>query len=158
NAAFQGGFAVGEQGASRFTLPGSGAYRLTGVRFLFGGDSSQVTITLHIYDDSASTDTPGSELFTQDYLVTGNNSAMQMIDLSGNSVSVSGPFRVGIEFTQAVPPSIARDTDGTIADAKNFIFAIPGGWVRSSSLGLSGDWILRAIVEPLVPPGDAGSP
>ena len=155
NAAFQGGFVSGEQAASRFLLPASGSYRLTGVKLLFGGAANTETITLHLYTDTAGTDAPGAEIFTMDYMVTASDSAFQMIDLSADTVGVTGTFRVGIELQNSGLPSVARDTDGTIAQDKNFIFT-SGQWVRSSTLGVAGDWIIRAIVQPVGSLPDAG--
>jgi hypothetical protein len=156
NAAFQGGFITGEQAASRFVLPASGSFRVTGVKFLFGGAATTQTITLHIYTDTAGTDAPGSEIFTMDYMVTGNDAVFYLADLSQDGVTVSGTFRVGIQFQHDGLPSVARDTDGTIAADKNFIFT-SGSWTRSSTLGVTGDWILRAIVQPVGATPDAGS-
>ena len=57
---------------------------------------------------------------------------------------MSGPFRVGLEFTHAGLPSVARDDDGIVPD-RNFIDESTLGWVESSTLGLTGDWIIRAV-------------
>jgi hypothetical protein len=156
NASFQGGFVSGEQAASRFVLPAAGTYRITGVKFLFGPSALTETITIHIYSDTVGADTPGPEIFNMDYMVTGSASAWQMADLSADNVAVGGTFRVGIQLMNAGDPSVARDTDGTIAQDKNFIFT-SGQWVRSATLGLQGDWIIRAIVAPTGPVPDGGA-
>ena len=70
---------------------------------------------------------------------------------------MNGPFRVGIEFFHDGPPSIARDADGTIASDRNFICANLGAecvWFRSSTLGVTGDWVIRATIVP--EPGQIG--
>jgi len=158
NASFQGGFVAGEQAASRFVLPAAGTYRIIGVKFLFGPSATNETITIHIYNDTAGTDAPGAEIFNMDYAVTGSATAFQMADLSADNVATSGTFRVGIQLMNAGDPSVARDTDGTIAQDKNFIFASGGvGWVRSSTLGVQGDWIIRAIVAPTGGTPDGGT-
>jgi hypothetical protein len=60
--------------------------------------------------------------------------------------------RVGIEFAHAGLPSVASDTDGSVDAARNFILAdfSPLGffWFQSPDLGVGGDWILRARIEP----------
>lgn len=143
-ASFQGGFVAGEIGASRFLI--ANPVQVKKVQFLFGGAASTHTVTLKIYDDTAGSVSPGAELFSGDYQVTASNSALQEIDLTGNSVFVPGDFRVGLVFTHSGLPSIARDNDG-ITPPLNYIFAQGFGWVQSNLLGLTGDWILRAVVE-----------
>lgn len=143
-AAFQAGFVPGDIGAVRLTPAIACPCDLNKVSLLFGGTVAQETITLNIYDDGVGA-TPGSVLFSQQYQLTGNDSTVQDIDLSGESISVSGPFRVGIQFQHSGTPSIARDSDGTINATENFIFT-GGTWFQSNALGVTGDWIIRATV------------
>jgi hypothetical protein len=152
-AAFQSGFATGEIAASSFDPAGPFPMPLTEVLFLFGNTSVQSVIVLHIWDDAAGTATPGVELYTEAFNVTGSASAFTSVDLSAANIEVNGPFRVGIEFTNNGLPSVARDTDGTINASKNFIQALGFGWVQSNLLGLAGDWVLRAVVD-----GNAATP
>ena len=147
NAAFQGGFAVGEIGASRLVPTGSGPFALNDVELLFGGVSGQRTVTLRIWDDSNLTNNPGPEIFSGDYILTGANDAINVIDLSGEGIVINGPIRVGIEFQHSGLPSIARDDDGTIDITRNFIYT-SGTWFRSNLFGLTGDWIIRATATP----------
>ncbi len=142
-AAFQGGFVTGEIAAARLSPPGPDSWTLDLVQFLFGGATSQQLVTLKIWDDSSGAVSPGSELFTGDYLVTGGE-ALQQIDLSGEGLSISGDFRVGLLFQHDGYPSVARDTDGLQPD-RNFIFS--GSWNEAGSLGVTGDWIIRAQVS-----------
>src|SRR5438552_4181440 len=68
---FEGGFAVNEIGASRFVAPDP-ARQLLKVQLLFGGGSmAQRTITLKVYDDTAGTDNPGTELNSTDFMLSG---------------------------------------------------------------------------------------
>ncbi|MCC6558365.1 MAG: hypothetical protein IT372_35955 [Polyangiaceae bacterium] len=145
-ASFQGGFAMGEVGASRFTPPASGAH-LLGVQFLFGGAPGTKDITLHVWDDSGLQDDPGTELFSGDYTLTAADDQMQAVDLSGDNVIVPGTFRVGIYFKHTGYPGIASDADGTIDSSKNYIRSNDLGWVPSDFYGVSGDWIIRAEVS-----------
>lgn len=162
SVAFQMGFASGEIGASRFVPTGGTSYQVTNVRFLLGGSGSGVerTITLHVWDDSAGSSNPGAELFTSDYTILAADDVLLDIDLSAEGITVTGQFRIGIEFNHTGLPSIARDDDGNITPNRNFIYAVSpiAGWYESSALGLTGDWIIRAFVQPLGgPTPDAGT-
>ena len=151
NAAFQGGFVSGEIGAVRLSPPGPFPMQITQVLFLFGGAAGQVQVMLRIYDDSAETLNPGNELFSNTYLVTASSTAMQAIDLTAENLVINGDIRVGIEMIDGGLPSIARDDDGTITSGVNFIWSTPS-WVTSETFGVTGDWIIRAVVtDELVP-------
>lgn len=152
---FQGGFVVGEEGAAELVTSNDGSWKLQRVLYLFGGATTQQTITLHIYQASADA-TPGTELFSGDYQVTGSNENISEIDLSGENVIVSGAFRVSIELQHEGLPSIARDNDGTITANLNFLKAAGLGWVKSGDVGLTGDWIIRAEVTQQGGVPDAG--
>jgi hypothetical protein len=143
---FQGGFVVGEMAGVRLTPPGPFPLQVTRVQFLFGGAAGQRTITLRIYDDPGPGSAPGVQLFFGDYQVTASNTALQEIDLTGDNVFVTGQFRVAIEFQHSGLPSVARDGDGTIQAARNFIYASIGSWFDSQLFGLTGDWVIRAGV------------
>ena len=141
-AAFQAGFAPGETAAVRLIPDGPCPCPITRVRFLFGGDAGTHDVTLHIWDDAALSDAPGPELYATTLQLTGSDEIMQEVDIGVAGVEVSGPFRVGLEFTYAGLPSVARDDDGITPD-RNFIDA--SGWVEASTLGVTGDWIIRAV-------------
>jgi hypothetical protein len=147
NAGFQGGFVAGEIGAARLVPTESCPCALNTVELLFGGTTGQQTVTLRIWDDSNLTDNPGPELFSGDYLLTGADNAINVIDLSAEGITINGPIRVGIEFQHSGFPSIARDDDGSIDITRNFIFT-SGVWFRSNLFGLTGDWIIRATTTP----------
>jgi hypothetical protein len=152
NAVFQGGFSSGEIGAVRLSPPGTFTRQLKEVQFLFGGAGGQTQVLLRIYDDSAGTLNPGTELFSHTYLITASSTALQSIDLTAENIVISGDIRVGVEMVDGGLPSIARDDDGTIDASVNFILASGLGWAESNTYGLTGDWIIRAVVsDPLVP-------
>ena len=146
SAGVQSGFVAGEIGASRFLAPSAGR-TLQQVVMFFGGATTTQTVTLHVWDDTGGTNAPGAMLFEGDFQVMGSDSNLSAIDLTGMNVVVPAQFRVGIEFQHNGLPSIARDADGTIAAANNYIMAQGIGWVRSQTLGLTGDWIIRALVS-----------
>jgi hypothetical protein len=145
-AAFQGGFVVGEMGAARF-VP-AGACTITKIQLLFGGAATTQSVKLHLYDDSGLTNTPGSELMgALDVSLQGSNSALSEVDLTTlGQITASGPFRVALEWQHVGLPSIARDTDGNTYPDRNYIYAVPGGWMRSQTAGVTGDWVIRAFV------------
>lgn len=151
-ASFQAGFSEGEIGAVRLTPTVTCPCSLESVSLLLGGSADTVPIVLHIWDDPLGNVDPGSLVYIDSFSLTGSNNALQLIDLSAANAIVTGPFRVGIEFTHAGLPSIASDTDGTIAADENFILAdvSPLGfiWFRSADLEVTGDWIIRASVAP----------
>jgi hypothetical protein len=144
-AAFQGGFLSGEIAAVRLAPAGPFPCTVERVRFLFGGAAGTRTVKVHVWEDGAGSDVPGTELLAGIYQLTASNDAMQEIDLGVAGVSVSGPFRVGVEFTHDGTPSVARDGDG-LTVGRNFIMAEGSGWLKAETLGIAGDWIIRAMV------------
>ncbi|MCA9278509.1 MAG: hypothetical protein H6815_07595 [Phycisphaeraceae bacterium] len=61
------------------------------------------------------------------------------------------PITVGMKFSDApngsfLAASLVTDLDGCQPN-KNFIFAVPGGWVPSCSFGVTGDFNIRIVVE-----------
>jgi hypothetical protein len=73
-----------------------------------------------VWDDAAQTDAPGTELFAAEYALTPDDQALQVIDLGAEGLSVTGPYRVGVEFQHAATPSVAIDDDG-LTPARNFM-------------------------------------
>ncbi len=147
-AFFQGGLRRGEIAASRFIAP-SGGRQLLSVRLLFGGLQSAAIVTVHVWaDPGGGGNAPGVELFHGDFQLMGNNSLFfQAIPLATGNVVVPQQFRVGIELQMDSSPWVARDVDGTVAADRNYIYGVPGGWIRSQDAGYPGDWVLRAIVS-----------
>lgn len=146
-AVFQAGFVSGEIGAARFTPAGPCPCFVRQITFLYGGAVATRSVRVHIWEDGAGTWAPGQIISSRDYELSGANDALQVVDLSESGIFVTGPFRVGIEFFDDGLPAIARDDDGDIQADTNYIFAEGLGWVESSLLLVSGDWIIRATVE-----------
>jgi hypothetical protein len=145
-AAFQAGFVAGETAAVRLVPPGPCPCSLDAVRFLFGGAAGTENVILRIWDDTALTDAPGPELYNRALSLTGSDEFLQEVVIGGVGLTINGPVRIGLEFSHAGLPSVARDDDG-IVPASNFIDASGLGWVESSTLGLTGDWIIRAVID-----------
>ena len=163
NAAAQAGFCQNEAAASRFVAPDAGR-QLLRIHFVYstgGGPDVTRTVTIKVWDDTAGTNAPGAELYSNDYQVTSSSTDIQQVDLTAENVVVPAQFRVGIVFQNAGVPSIANDIDGVDYPDRNYIWAINGTtcgpaaslWIRSSTAGVSGDWILRAEVS-----GSGGGP
>ena len=150
-ANFQTGFVSGEAGASRFVASTAGR-QLKKLQLLFGGAATIQTLTLRVYDDTAGTDIPGAELFMGDFQLTGSDAAIQELDLTSANVIVTAQFRVAIEFQHDGAPTIASDGDGTVAADRNFINAAGVGWKKSNTVGIAGDWVIRAFLDDPPPP------
>lgn len=153
-ASFQAGFIATEVAASRFVPTIDCPCVIESVTVLYGGTTGQRDVQITIWDDPTGVPTPGAPLFTGDVTLTGSNIAFNEIDVSSGNVTVNGPFRIGLEFQDDGLPSIATDIDGTVDASANFILANVGGllfWFASPTLGVSGDFILRARVDNLLP-------
>ncbi|MBA2540380.1 MAG: hypothetical protein H0V17_12140 [Deltaproteobacteria bacterium] len=147
---FQGGFGIGDIAASRFVAPEAGR-TLTKVQLLFGAATTMKTMTLRVYDDTGGSDTPGSVIFVSDVELIGSDTAIQELQ-PDMPVELPAQFRIGLEFQHAGVPTIANDNDMTNAADRNYLFAANlGGWIKSSTAGVSGDWIIRAFID-----GDGG--
>jgi len=143
---FSGGFGIGDIGASRFVAPEAGRI-LTKVQLLFGAATTTKTMTLRVYDDTAGTDTPGNMLFFGDFEMAGSDTAMQELQ-PDMPVELPAQFRIGLEFQHQGVPTIANDNDMTNAADRNYLFAPNlGGWLKSSTAGVKGDWIIRAFID-----------
>jgi hypothetical protein len=142
-ALFTSSFEATETAAARFVPAAPCPCPLEDVRFLFGGEVNDKVVTLHVWDDSALTDAPGSELFAAEYALTPDDQSLQVIDISAAALSVTGPYRVGIEFQHDATPSVAVDDDG-LTLGRNFVNLNGSGWEEASS---SGDFILRSSMD-----------
>ena len=143
----QAGFAIGEEAA--VTLgPLTEAGVITSVELLFCGATTPQTVGLRIYADDGSAQ-PGTLRYEGEVQLTGADDALQVIDLSGMSLTVLGgkSFRVSLVFEHAGVPSVSRDDDGSIQPGRNWINASGTGWIDSRSAGLTGDWVIRARVN-----------
>lgn len=149
---FQAGFVAGEMAGARFVPALECPCVLDSVTLLFGGGTEQKVMGINIWEDPAGDPTPGALLFSGEVTLTGSNQNLQEIDLTTTVIPINGPFRVGIEFGHAGVPTVATDLDGNIDASANFIFADIGGlnfWFPATTLGVSGDFIIRATIDNL---------
>lgn len=143
-AGFQGGFVAGECAASILGTAQPGQVRVSRVEVVVGGAAGTPILTVGVRS-LAATGEPGDAVFEGMFPVTASDAGvLNVLDLSANNVLVSSPFAVSICFSHSGLPGVARDSDGTITSDKNWVRA--PGWMRSSAVGLTGDWIIRAVV------------
>lgn len=144
-ATFVSAFASGEGAAAKLG-PQSNDFTVRSVQFLFGGSDTAKTVTLTIYDDVGN-DAPGAVLYSHDYPLTPSNAGFQQIDLTAQHIAVASghSIRVAVFFQHDGLPSVAKDGDG-INSSRNYIFST-GGWVKAESVGINGDFIIRAEIE-----------
>ena len=144
------GFAVEEIGAARFTAPpGSHPFTVERIQVLLCPDGPPVDLVVKIWRDDGSSLPPGTLLWEEIVTFTPLTYYFNELDLSLDDVTISsGSVRIGIEFFfGGSPPGLARDLDG-ITPAMNFVYAIPpGSWYFAEQLGVSGDWILRVVID-----------
>ncbi len=142
---FQQGFVAGE-GAGVTLGPVSHAAAVVGVELLFGGAAGVQSLTLTLARDSGQA-APGAELFATPVELTAADDAMQTIDLTSEAITLEAgaSLRVNLGFAHAGLPSVARD-GGPIAAGRNWLYA-GGGWADSALLGLTGNWVIRAVVD-----------
>ena len=89
-------------------------------------------------------DAPGTELYSGEHAITPDDQALEVIDVSDQGLSVTGPYRVGIQFQHAAAPSVGLDADGRTPGV-NFVELVGSGWQESSA---SDDFILRTTYLP----------
>ena len=78
--------------------------------------------------------------------MTPSDAAFQENDVSAQNITIAANamFRIALFFKDTGVPSVAPDLNG-ITTARNFIYS--AGWSKAETLGVTGDWIIRAVVE-----------
>lgn len=164
-------FLANEQAAAWLTSPVAGD--IVGVQVLwasqFGGNPPSQELAVHIYAAGAFP-MPGGLLASVvgPTLVDGAVNEFRHLDPPTDSVPLQVPvgagqtFVVALEFFNqsagnAFASGVEYDGDGCQA-GKNGVFTIPGGWSDACAAGVTGDFGIRAIVDPVpVPePGAVG--
>jgi hypothetical protein len=147
-AAFQSVFVSGEMAASTLG-PVSAESFLDRIELLYGPADDPDSVTVRVYPDGGSA-VPGTEIFFGTVGLTPADSEILRIELAGEGIVVpAGNVRVAIEFGHNGLPCVARDSDATIQAGRNWIYS-KGSWFSSESAGLTGDWVIRAVIT--VPP------
>ena len=144
---FQSGFIATEEAA--VTLgPRNKTFKITYVKFLFGGNGSgqNKSVVLKIYTDSGANN-PDSLVYTGTHSVSSSDNTLRQIDLRTKNIVIhgGGSIRVSLDTGNGLP-SVAIDQDGTIDNSRNWIYS-GGNWSPSFAFSLDGDFVIRAIIE-----------
>jgi hypothetical protein len=151
-------FVAGEEAGSIFNIPAAhlpAEILRIGVGWgsQFGGAPQVVEEAIHVY--AAGLPNPGSPIFSAPapLLSDGFINEYDIEPFTGEVIISSNPFTVTLEFFnsnagQIFSPSVVHDGNGC-QPGKNVVYAIPGGWSNSCSLGVSGDWIFHVVYRPL---------
>lgn len=156
--AIQAGFASSEQAAAWLTSPCDGTLVAVQVfwRSFFGGAADTLGDSIRI-SEAGAFPTPGTllALLSGPLLSDGFLNEYRFLD-QGGKIPLLVPldedqgFVVAFKFFDPPPglgPSVVTDVDGCQA-GKNGIFAIPPStWFSACSLGVSGDFVIRAVVD-----------
>lgn len=174
-------FLAGETVASTLTATCSGDIVAAQVYWAsqFGGAPSQFEQSITLFGPG-SFPTPGPILLNQGganavvslpQLFDGVMNEFRFLDPPTDSVPLRVPVSAGQSFVvgltllnqssgNAFAPSVTYDQDGCQAQ-RNAVDVMPGGWSDACPLGVTGDWVIRAVVDcapsaavPLI--GDAG--
>lgn len=158
-------FIPNEIAATWLTAPTAGD--IVGVQILwdslFGSNPASQELGIHIYS-SGTFPVPGSNLATivGPVLNDGVINEFRFLDPPTNSVPLSVPvtagqtFVVGLEFLNQnfgnpSASSIEIDSDGCQVGL-NSVYASPGTWGDACTLGVTGDFGIRAIIKPVPEP------
>ena len=158
------GFVAGESAAARLTSPCSGYIVAVQVLWVsaFGGEPDTLGDSITVFA-GATFPMPGEVLhngyapyqeaiFEGPVLVDGVLNEFRYLDEYQTiplqvPVSSGQVFVVSFKFlddVQGFGPSVVTDTG--CQTGKNALFAIPGGWLNACALGVSGDFVIRAVV------------
>jgi hypothetical protein len=147
-------FIPGEQAAAWLTSPCAGDVTEVQIGWgsPFGGAPDQLEMEIHIYR-SGVFPSPGAEITNGELvgpiLVDGIINQFDATAINA-TVAANETIVVSLEFLNTssppVGPGILYDGDGCQL-GKNTAFAIPGGWADACLLGVTGDWVIRAVVD-----------
>lgn len=158
----QAGFASGEKAAAWLTSPCDGNLVAVQVfwRSLFGGAAQSIEDSIDIYR-AGTFPNPGdlAQEIGGPVLTDGVLNEYRYLD-ENNTIPLSVPVAqnetvaVALTFAEAPDPSegpsVVNDADG-IQPNRNAIYADLGGgnfmWFSNSTLGVNGDWVIRAVVD-----------
>lgn len=156
------GFVPGEKAASWLTSPCEGTLRAVQIfwRSPSGVTGAQIHDSIEIFrggsfpNPGTLAETIGGPVLTDGVLnewryLDENNVIPLAVPVSENETFVVS-FTFDVAPQANVDPSVTRDTDG-IQPNRNALYArlAPGlyVWFNSADLGLTGDWIIRAVVD-----------
>ncbi|HKE02004.1 MAG TPA: hypothetical protein VKE69_13395 [Planctomycetota bacterium] len=148
----QAGFVKNEIAAAVFSVPpADGKVFLRNASVVMGnalGLSTTRQMRVLVYASGGVN--PGTPIFTSP-IFTFSPGALNIVDVSAQNIELAAgsTFTIGAKFEQdgglSGLTSVVTDTSG-IQSGKNLVFAVPGGWSTAESLGISGDFAIRADV------------
>ena len=158
----QAGFVAGEKAAAWLTSPCGGNIVAAQIfwRSQSGGAAQSIQDSIDIYR-SGTFPTPGdlAQEIGGPSLTDGVINEFRYLD-ENNTIPLSVPvtqgetFVVALTFAEApdpsLGPSVVDDDDGIVPN-RNAIYASLGGgqfgWFSNSTLGVTGDWVIRAVID-----------
>ena len=172
-------FLAGESTAAWLTASCTGNIVATQVYWAsqFGGASSQIEQSITLYN-AGTHPTPGAIMLSQGSdpaqvvaptLFDGVMNEFRFLDPPANTKAMSVPVTSGQTFVASLTflnqssggapfaPAPTIDQDGC-QPLKNAVDVLPGGWMDACSLGVTGDFIIRAVIDYQPPPVPAASP
>ncbi|MHC4219175.1 MAG: hypothetical protein ACYSU7_12050 [Planctomycetota bacterium] len=183
-------FAPGEEALTILDTPPGSAATLAEIHILwqsiFGGQPDSLEAAVIVYDLNQEGPADPSTFLPlcpeeQGCILGGpvmQDGAINVFDVRAAGIELpSNRFGIALEFltdqTQGNPlfiPSVASDDDGhnnAGGAVRNWVLVSGVSWQSSQALGVSGDWIIRAVVEvcaspcpwdfaPIPPDGDVG--
>jgi hypothetical protein len=154
SAAFQGGFVQDECWASVYVPdPEHYPFEVRGVQMLVGGrDMGEETFSIGVWEVDED-NMPMTEIATGEAPISGEDANWDSVIVEALMIDppmiTAGNFAfVVCHINHTGSPSIANDTDGRTDDL-NWIYLESGTWVQSAMFDVSGDWIMRANIEPI---------
>ena len=162
NATIIAGFAAGEMAGSWLTSPCDG--NLVAVQIFWrsqtGTEADMIGNAIHIYR-SGTFPSPGMEAQTIGGPVLQDNAMNEWRYLDENNtqplivpVTAGETVAVALEFAEAPltsGPSVVIDTDGNTSGRNSLYATLDNGssfaWYNSATLGVTGDWVIRAVVN-----------
>lgn len=149
--AIQAGFVAGESAAAWLTSPCDGDIERLQVLWMSftGGAPDALGEWIKVFDAGTFPE-PGTERAELSGPLMQDGFLNEFTLPAPLAVSNGETFVVSFKFLDTPPPtgpSLVTDVDGCQADS-NGIFAIPpSAWFDGCSLGISGDFVIRAVVE-----------
>ncbi len=160
----QAGFVAGESAAAWLTSPCDGNIVAVQVfwRSFLGGAPQSIEDSITIFD-AGSFPTPGGVLLTEfgqlaeiigPVMTDGVINEFRFLDENMTQplsvpILTNDAFVVSFKFLNsptAFTPSVVTDTNGC-QSGRNGVFAVPGGWFDACLLGVTGDFVIRAVVD-----------
>jgi len=154
STAVQGGFVMGECWASTYVPePEHYPFRLDGFQVVISGDVEDVTepFEVGVWTVDAN-NMPQTQMVSVSAEFTATTEAFNGATFSvlgvDDIIIDEGNFAISMCLTEHDGfPAIATDVGAELVADRNWLFT-GGAWSQSGDFGLTGNWIMRAIIEP----------